>query len=147
MDDHFGSWTTVAGSQHLQPISQTSERLRTVSHPRPHWSALHTKASSGHYPTQRRPTLCKHSIGHEMRWNDTYLVYFHSPIFMRSHQSLRAFNYTNRSGDWLWRLLIISPAKNLTGPQTAVNCNLSQVTVWTSLGCELSRVVYRTEHI
>jgi hypothetical protein len=24
------------------------------------------KASSGHYPTQRRPTLCKHSISHEI---------------------------------------------------------------------------------
>jgi hypothetical protein len=29
IDDHFGSRTAVAGSQHLQAISRTDERLRT----------------------------------------------------------------------------------------------------------------------
>lgn len=39
-DDHFGSRTAVAGSQHLQSISRTGERLRTVSYHRLHWSDI-----------------------------------------------------------------------------------------------------------
>jgi hypothetical protein len=44
MDDHFGSQTAVVGSQHLQTISRTGERLGTVSHAQPHRCVLHIKS-------------------------------------------------------------------------------------------------------
>ena len=72
MDDHFGLRTVAASLQHLQAISRTGESLQTVSHLRPHWSILHTKASSGHYPTQS--PLHHVNIVLAMRWGEMLLT-------------------------------------------------------------------------